>query len=159
MLQVNENLNNPPAPGSARAGGGSGTGLPGGLPAGFRQLNHFRTSHSPHPPCPVAIWNLLAFPDFQFSNNKSWAPFPLSFASLILMFSHVLGLDFNNLGDSELQNLLNNMSQQQLMQVLILNKILSDNVSHFCFTSAVWRLSGRWQCLWSCQPAGWSGGA
>ena len=35
MLQVNENLNNPPAPGSARAGGGSGAGLPGGLPAGF----------------------------------------------------------------------------------------------------------------------------
>ena len=59
-VQVNENLNNPPAPGSARAGGGSGGGLPGGLPA---------------------------------------------------------GLDFNNLGDSELQNLLNNMSQQQLMQV------------------------------------------
>merc|ERR1712106_546464 len=27
------------------------------------------------------------------------------------------GLDFNNLGDSELQNLLNNMSQQQLMQL------------------------------------------
>jgi len=49
-----------PAPGSARAGGGSGAGLPGGLPA---------------------------------------------------------GLDFNNLGDSELQNLLNNMSQQQLMQL------------------------------------------
>merc|ERR1712130_594102 len=59
--KVNENLNNPPAPGSARAGGGSGAGLPGGLPA---------------------------------------------------------GLDFNNLGDSELQNLLNNMSQQQLMQLL-----------------------------------------
>merc|ERR1711973_322033 len=58
--KVNENLNNPPAPGSARAGGGSGAGLPGGLPA---------------------------------------------------------GLDFNNLGDSELQNLLNNMSQQQLMQL------------------------------------------
>merc|ERR1711936_825031 len=58
--KVNENLNNPPAPGSARAGGGSGGGLPGGLPA---------------------------------------------------------GLDFNNLGDSELQNLLNNMSQQQLMQL------------------------------------------
>merc|ERR1712013_688106 len=58
--KVNENLNNPPAPGSARARGGSGAGLPGGLPA---------------------------------------------------------GLDFNNLGDSELQNLLNNMSQQQLMQL------------------------------------------
>ena len=56
--KVNENLNNPPAPGSAR--GGAGAGLPGGLPA---------------------------------------------------------GLDFNNLGDSELQNLLNNMSQQQLMQL------------------------------------------
>ena len=27
------------------------------------------------------------------------------------------GLDFNNLGDSELQNLLNNMSQSQLMQL------------------------------------------
>ena len=54
--KVNDNLNNPPAPGSAR----SGSGLASGLPA---------------------------------------------------------GLDFNNLGDSELQNLLNNMSQQQLMQV------------------------------------------
>jgi len=58
--KVNENLNNPPAPGSSRGGGGGGAGLPGGLPA---------------------------------------------------------GLDFNNLGDSELQNLLNNMSQQQLMQL------------------------------------------
>jgi len=57
--KVNENLNNPPAPGSSRGGGGA-AGLPGGLPA---------------------------------------------------------GLDFNNLGDSELQNLLNNMSQQQLMQL------------------------------------------
>merc|ERR1711936_397113 len=57
-MGVNDNLNNPPAPGSARSGGGSG--LAGGLPA---------------------------------------------------------GLDFNNLGDSELQNLLNNMSQQQLMQL------------------------------------------
>jgi len=56
--KVNENLNNPPAPGSNR--GGAAGGLPGGLPA---------------------------------------------------------GLDFNNLGDSELQNLLNNMSQQQLMQL------------------------------------------
>jgi len=56
--KVNDNLNNPPAPGSARSGGGSG--LASGLPA---------------------------------------------------------GLDFNNLGDSELQNLLNNMSQQQLMQL------------------------------------------
>merc|ERR1719427_530595 len=54
--KVNDNLNNPPAPGSAR----SGSGLASGLPA---------------------------------------------------------GLDFNNLGDSELQNLLNNMSQQQLMQL------------------------------------------
>ena len=27
------------------------------------------------------------------------------------------GLDFNNLGDSDLQNLLNNMSQSQLMQL------------------------------------------
>eukprot|EP00092_Neocalanus_flemingeri_P001767 GFUD01001885.1.p1 GENE.GFUD01001885.1~~GFUD01001885.1.p1 ORF type:complete len:393 (-),score=182.01 GFUD01001885.1:175-1353(-) len=54
--KVNDNLNNPPAPGSAR----SGAGLASGLPA---------------------------------------------------------GLDFNNLGDSELQNLLNNMSQQQLMQL------------------------------------------
>merc|ERR1711970_159737 len=54
--KVNDNLNNPPAPGSTR----SGSGLAGGLPA---------------------------------------------------------GLDFNNLGDSELQNLLNNMSQQQLMQL------------------------------------------
>ena len=59
--KVNDNLNNPPAPGSARSGGGSG--LASGLPA---------------------------------------------------------GLDFNNLGDSELQNLLNNMSQQQLMQVCFL---------------------------------------
>jgi len=54
---VNDNLNNPPAPGTARSGTG---GLASGLPA---------------------------------------------------------GLDFNNLGDSELQNLLNNMSQQQLMQL------------------------------------------
>ena len=36
--KVNENLNNPPAPGSARAGGGSGAGLPGGLPAGDKTL-------------------------------------------------------------------------------------------------------------------------
>ena len=36
--KVNENLNNPPAPGSARAGGGSGAGLPGGLPAGDKAL-------------------------------------------------------------------------------------------------------------------------
>lgn len=34
-----------------------------------------------------------------------------------------LGLDFNNLGDSELQNLLNNMSQQQLMQVGMMQNI------------------------------------
>ena len=34
-----------------------------------------------------------------------------------------LGLDFNNLGDSELQNLLNNMSQQQLMQVRMVQNI------------------------------------
>jgi len=54
--KVNDNLNNPPAPGSARAGSGLASGLPAGL-------------------------------------------------------------DFNNLGDSELQNLLNNMSQQQLMQL------------------------------------------
>jgi len=54
--KVNENLNNPPAPGTARSGGGGA----GGLPA---------------------------------------------------------GLDFNNLDDSQLQNLLNNMSQQQLMQL------------------------------------------
>jgi len=55
--KVNENLNNPPAPGSSRSGGG---GLSAGLPG---------------------------------------------------------GLDFNNLDDSQLQNLLNNMSQQQLMQL------------------------------------------
>jgi len=54
--KVNENLNNPPAPGSNRSGSGLANALPGGL-------------------------------------------------------------DFNNLGDSELQNLLNNMSQQQLMQL------------------------------------------
>ena len=59
--RVNENLNNPPAPGSSRSGGGGGPGLGGG--AGLR------------------------------------------------------GVDFSNLGDAELQNLLNNMSQQQLMQV------------------------------------------
>jgi len=56
--KVNENLNNPPAPGSNRSGGSSGGSA--GLPA---------------------------------------------------------GLDFNNLDDSQLQNLLNNMSQQQLMQL------------------------------------------
>jgi len=56
--KVNESLNNPPAPGSARSGGAGGLG--GVLPP---------------------------------------------------------GLDFNNLGDSELQNLLNNMSQSQLMQL------------------------------------------
>jgi len=59
--RVNENLNNPPAPGSSRSGGGGGPGLGGG--AGLR------------------------------------------------------GVDFSNLGDAELQNLLNNMSQQQLMQL------------------------------------------
>ena len=58
--KVNEALNNPPAPGSSRSGGGSGGGLGGVLPP---------------------------------------------------------GLDFNNLGDSELQNLLNNMTQPQLMQL------------------------------------------
>lgn len=57
--KVNENLNNPPAPGSSRSGGGAG-GLSAGLPG---------------------------------------------------------GLDFNNLDDSQLQNMLNNMSQQQLMQL------------------------------------------
>ena len=31
--------------------------------------------------------------------------------------SGLRGIDFSNLGDAELQNLLNNMSQQQLMQV------------------------------------------
>ena len=36
--KVNENLNNPPAPGSARAAGGSGAGLPGGLPAGDKTI-------------------------------------------------------------------------------------------------------------------------
>jgi len=56
--KVNESLNNPPAPGSARSGGAGGLG--GVLPP---------------------------------------------------------GLDFNNLGDTELQNLLNNMSQSQLMQL------------------------------------------
>jgi len=55
--KVNDNLNNPPAPGSSR----SATGGPGS--AGLR------------------------------------------------------GIDFSNLGDAELQNLLNNMSQQQLMQL------------------------------------------
>ena len=63
--KVNDFLNNPPAPGSSRAGGGGGGGgglggLPGGLPG---------------------------------------------------------NLDFNNLGDSELQSLLNNMDQRQLMQL------------------------------------------
>jgi len=58
--KVNDNLNNPPAPGSSRSGAG-GAGLGGG--AGLR------------------------------------------------------GIDFSNLGDAELQNLLNNMSQQQLMQL------------------------------------------
>ena len=38
-----------------------------------------------------------------------------------------LGLDFNNLGDSELQNLLNNMSQQQLMQVRMMKTLLQTN--------------------------------
>jgi len=36
-------------------------------------------------------------------------------------------LDFNNLGDSELQNLLNNMSQQQLMQVRTMQRLLKTN--------------------------------
>merc|ERR1719427_1458503 len=63
--KVNDFLNNPPAPGSSRSGGGGGSGgvlggLPGGLPG---------------------------------------------------------NLDFNNLGDSELQSLLNNMDQRQLMQL------------------------------------------
>ena len=59
------------------------------------------------------------------------------------MFSHVLGLDFNNLGDSELQNLLNNMSQQQLMQVLLFNKILADNVFSFLFHNSC--LEAHWE--------------
>jgi len=64
--KVNDFLNNPPAPGSSRSGGGGGGGsgglggLPGGLPG---------------------------------------------------------NLDFNNLGDNELQSLLNNMDQRQLMQL------------------------------------------
>jgi len=56
--KVNDSLNNPPAPGSGRSGGGGSLG--GVLPP---------------------------------------------------------GLDFNNLGDSDLHNLLNNMSQSQLMQL------------------------------------------
>lgn len=59
--KVNDNLNNPPAPGSNRGGSGGAAGL--GAGAGLR------------------------------------------------------GIDFSNLGDAELQNLLNNMSQQQLMQL------------------------------------------
>jgi len=59
--KVNDNLNNPPAPGSNRGSSGGAAGLGGG--AGLR------------------------------------------------------GIDFSNLGDAELQNLLNNMSQQQLMQL------------------------------------------
>eukprot|EP00088_Acartia_fossae_P018640 TRINITY_DN20763_c0_g1_i1.p1 TRINITY_DN20763_c0_g1~~TRINITY_DN20763_c0_g1_i1.p1 ORF type:complete len:361 (-),score=137.53 TRINITY_DN20763_c0_g1_i1:99-1181(-) len=62
--KVNDFLNNPPAPGSSRSGGGSGGsgsgGMMGGLPG---------------------------------------------------------NLDFNNLGDNELQSLLNNMDQRQLMQI------------------------------------------
>jgi len=62
--KVNDNLNNPPAPGSSRGGAGGGTpGLGGAGTGGLR------------------------------------------------------GIDFSNLGDAELQNLLNNMSQQQLMQL------------------------------------------
>ena len=143
MSQVNENLNNPPAPGSARAGGGSGAGLPGGLPAGISlaffwpvclfNLPFFSHLHNSFayswPPPGVAIWGigkkLSLIPDF--TNNKilyslnlprlsPWSPNP---------FPHGL----NNLGDSELQNLLNNMSQQQLMQVL-LNEPLSNML--FC---------------------------
>ena len=40
----------------------------------------------------------------------------------LLVMNINIGLDFNNLGDSELQNLLNNMSQQQLMQVRMMQK-------------------------------------
>ena len=62
--KVNDFLNNPPAPGSSRSGGGGGGGIMGGLPGGLPG-----------------------------------------------------NLDFNNLGDNELQSLLNNMDQRQLMQV------------------------------------------
>jgi len=62
--KVNDFLNNPPAPGSSRSGGGGGGGIMGGLPGGLPG-----------------------------------------------------NLDFNNLGDNELQSLLNNMDQRQLMQI------------------------------------------
>merc|ERR1719323_1524668 len=62
--KVNDYLNNPPAPGSSRSGGGGGGGIMGGLPGGLPG-----------------------------------------------------NLDFNNLGDNELQSLLNNMDQRQLMQI------------------------------------------
>merc|ERR1712098_958283 len=63
-MGVNDFLNNPPAPGSSRSGGGGGGGIMGGLPGGLPG-----------------------------------------------------NLDFNNLGDNELQSLLNNMDQRQLMQI------------------------------------------
>jgi len=62
-VQVNDYLNNPPAPGSAGRSSGSSGGGGGGLGLGSG------------------------------------------------------GIDLNNLGDAELQSLLNNMSQQQLMQL------------------------------------------
>ena len=62
--KVNDFLNNPPAPGSSRSGGGGSGGVLGGLPGGLPG-----------------------------------------------------NLDFNNLGDNELQSLLNNMDQRQLMQL------------------------------------------
>ena len=69
--KVNDFLNNPPAPGSSRSGGGGSGGVLGGLPGGLPG-----------------------------------------------------NLDFNNLGDNELQSLLNNMDQRQLMQVLRIFSII-----------------------------------
>ena len=107
----------------------------------------------------VAIWGigkkLSLIPDFT-NYNKILYSLNLPHLS---PWSPNLGLDFNNLGDSELQNLLNNMSQQQLMQVLWNEPLYNMFFVIICFPSAVWRLTGRWQCLWSCQPVGWSRGA
>ena len=76
MLQVNENLNNPPAPGSARAGGGSGAGLPGGLPAGI-SLAFF---------WPVCLFNFPFFSHLHNSFAYSWPPPVLQFGVLARSF-------------------------------------------------------------------------
>ena len=129
---------------------------------GYQQVFHLTFHLSFSSPSPVAIWRcwlIAAFPDLQIFQQFISSMFPhleeKNSLSHLFQCSFNLGLDFNNLGDSELQNLLNNMSQQQLMQVL-LSEILPIMFSYFCLIISC--LEAHWEvAMPQVLPACWVG--